>query len=632
MDRRKIIFGILIMIILVFIGLYIYSRPKVPTVPTVPSIKLFDGSAILNPGEERRDREGYMIEYAAGEFTDDDLTDFVNIKVKWTNLGGFSRVKRLKLTLMNDGTVIQPSKVFSKSVSDDSEYFGDFSGTLLEYTFVGTDVTDGNFIGTIKPKFEYSLSSTGDEYRPLSLTNDLTISINKDQVTLSLDDGISTTLTYTPIISTKAGKIPEISSSFDSDGYIFTNGTQTLNKQFNDEKLYIISATVNKSDIFLRTNDKWVNVDSSGNLYLTEFDAEAYIFRIFNDPGYDTDYYYIVLQSTDGNKVVVYNTASEKFQLINMVSVTPGQYDSMILSYRQRYVTDDTSVIIKLVSESDDKFVSLKKTSGGTSQNPGDAECVIKKVDMKYVAPRRQCSDDDTAAEAQRKHTSTNAGFFTIKTSDNKYVQLVPGSSPIKHTDYKKNIIVRWKDTKSYFFRVSDGFDDIASTFEDDSITALSYVDTEFPDGDKYFRVQFFIPEDTEYKYPLEIKYPTTEVTTPLPAPPAPGQGDYIRLPGDRFGDSYFDVPNIGDYFLAPSTVTDGCNIENCVLNCNRRRGCSGFNVYDKKCHYKVDNLKHRVEKIKMGRKPEHNGPINYYFNPREDTDGSDYIKTMSKP
>ena len=305
MNGQTVILGFLFLILPVLVGVFIYlkSRKKLDEPVEQPSIRLLDGSAILNPEENQGDIEGYTIEY----YTDEDLTDFVNIKVKWTNLGGFSQVKRLKLTLMNDGTVIQPSKVFSKSVSDDSGYFGEFSTTPLEYTFVGKNVTVGTFIGTIKPKFEYSLTADGTDYQTIS-TSDILLVINKKDVRLTIESGTPEVIYFYPFInqdnSTDLEPLFREPVTLTSQDQVLPN---VVFKPVNRDEYNILSDT---GEIYLSTNEahfslgsgRFGTISSLGLYAMTE--SYTTVFNIkHDDPGTSSDH--VIIKS--GNRVLVVN-------------------------------------------------------------------------------------------------------------------------------------------------------------------------------------------------------------------------------------------------------------------------------------------------------------------------------------
>ena len=260
MNGLTIVLGFLFLILPVLVGFFIYSRPKEPEEPEEPgepSIKLLESSAILNPGGIQSVIEGYTIEYSSGTYTDDELSKFVNIKVKWNNLGGFSQTKRLKLTLMNGETAIEPSKEFirSSSSSVDSEYFENFSTAPLEYIFVGEDVSAGNFIGTIKPVFEYSMEITGsDTFKPLLLNNDINVTTLKKDVQLTLEKGIADVRYFYPILTKEDDSF--VLESIFREPVTLVSKAHTLSriifKPVNKDQVQIVNADTN--DRYVATN------------------------------------------------------------------------------------------------------------------------------------------------------------------------------------------------------------------------------------------------------------------------------------------------------------------------------------------------------------------------------------------
>ena len=538
MNGQTVILGFLFLILPVLVGVFIYlkSRKKLDEPVEEPSIRLLDGSAILNPEEKQGDIEGYTIEYSTGtEYTDEELTEFVNVRVKWKNLGGFSRVQRIKLTLMNGETVIEPPKVFDKSLSDDSDYFTDDPDISLEHTFQGRNVTGGTFIGTIKPKFEYTMTVGSSVYKPLLLDNDINITVPKDSVTLSLGDGISEELTYTPIISTKADKIVEVSESFDSDGYIFTNGQRTLNKQFGDKKLYIITAgTADKNVVHLRTDNQWVAKESNGDLKLVDSASRAHKFKIYNDPSIVSDYYYVIFKSADNeNEILLFQESGSVVNgnaLGEYILKTPGQYidsdkyDSMVLTYRQRYVKNSgDEVIIKFVDDSKDYFL-LNSGKGLTTKAIDGKYTIAKAPNMQYISPSRAGNSADLDAKAQKSHTSDEAGWFILRDSNDKSIEYKKSSTSYiyyrlsRASDHEEPYvmpIVRWGGTTNqYFFRQNDGFADFAFQFSQSDFKRYQYGSpgaaySPFSQWEDlyYIRFQFFALTDTEFKHPLELKF-----------------------------------------------------------------------------------------------------------------------------
>ena len=296
MNGQTVILGFLFLILPVLVGVFIYlkSRKKLDEPVEEPSIRLLDGSAILNPEEKQGDIEGYTIEYSTGTtgYTDEELTEFVNVSVKWTNLGGFSRVQRIKLTLENGDTVIEPPKVFSKSSSGDSDYFQDFTSVPLQYMFQGKNVTDGTFIGTIKPKFEYSLTADGDDYQTIS-TTDISIVITKKDVRLTIESGT-----------------PEVKYFYPS---MRTDDTTTIESLFR-EPVTLTSGNKSYSNIIFKPHDK----------------ERVKIFDTTNTQYFVTDYY----ENTYGTNYFVrdneFLSGSKKVEFFELKHV-PGNSSSCLL-------------------------------------------------------------------------------------------------------------------------------------------------------------------------------------------------------------------------------------------------------------------------------------------------------------
>lgn len=197
MDRRTIIFGVAVLALIIIVWYFMFRKPEVK--PTVtPEITFLESSYTIVPDNV----ETYVIE----NYTDVELSGYVEVTIKWKNYHGFESVKKLKISRLVDGVVKEffTSVKSTETDTDIKSWFEDFGDQKTHsYKFTNKDSSNNayNALGKNTFKLEYNTKDDDTSWQEITAMNSVSFDLNADEIQMAINTSKIQTIVLTPNIN-----------------------------------------------------------------------------------------------------------------------------------------------------------------------------------------------------------------------------------------------------------------------------------------------------------------------------------------------------------------------------------------------------------------------------------------------
>ena len=209
MYMRNLIYWMIGIVVLLIVLFFILKKPSVK--PTIqPDIMWGESFYRVIPQEEST-VENYQVEYAGGSYTNVELSNMVEVTIKWKNKYGFDNVSEVQLT-RKVGDAIKYTKIFKKTDTDSpTSIFTNFNTEFNEHVFKSDD---GDVIGTNTFDMAYKIGS-GAFIPIVSTVGDNIVELERKKIVLKIENKDATPVTFSPNIEERAPPVV----SFLNKGY-----------------------------------------------------------------------------------------------------------------------------------------------------------------------------------------------------------------------------------------------------------------------------------------------------------------------------------------------------------------------------------------------------------------------------
>lgn len=268
MDRRTIIIGVAILVLIIILGYFMMKKPVNETTGIyAPEITFTKSSYTINPSKV----ETYVIE----DYTVQELSSYVDVSVNWRNQRGFENVTDIKVERYVTPPGGTPSKkpvetiTKTRPAGSSDDYYGwfqNFSKTDNTCTFTN-EVSSVKYNAIGKNTFKFYYKRTGEtEYSEISTGfTDLSVTLNVDEIQLAVDEGITKTVIFVPNVINVTK-----STEFSNEPVYFSSTYGSDNVSLNA----IINGQVNSGFDILLSSDATTTTSTS-----TEADADTVVLR-----------------------------------------------------------------------------------------------------------------------------------------------------------------------------------------------------------------------------------------------------------------------------------------------------------------------------------------------------------------